>query len=375
MKKIFIFSVILFALQNFLFSQTVRNEIQSYINKEADETLFLYNCEKISNDEKKEIYFITVGLLDETFSNNREIVKIGFIELLNGTCINQNLIDFFSIYRESEIKSLKWEKNIDSIHKNFSMGWIIKFNTISEPVIIIEKLSGLGTKLYFYTVKNDSLLLLSFNLNKYEKMQLSGTVTITINNTSQFSYKDLFTSVGFSGINSLNSDNQIIESQLLAINLVRVNPPLFASLYIKHNPSQSSKDLYTELTKLESLPLLSYSPKLQEIANNLSQDLVNNNAFSQFDSKENGLKKRVQEITNVTINGKDKEVCESIIIMRDGYNIIDAIITILQDELVPSKKNRKNLLSKELRYFGMSQMKHKRYDNIIVIEYSNINFN
>ena len=160
MKKIFIFSVILFALQNFLFSQTVRNEIQSYINKEADETLFLYNCEKISNDEKKEIYFITVGLLDETFSNNREIVKIGFIELLNGTCINQNLIDFFSIYRESEIKSLKWEKNIDSIHKNFSMGWIIKFNTISEPVIIIEKLSGLGTKLYFYTVKNDSLILL-----------------------------------------------------------------------------------------------------------------------------------------------------------------------------------------------------------------------
>ena len=160
MKKLFIFSVILFALQNFLFSQTVRNEIQSYINKEADETLFLYNCEKISNDEKKEIYFITVGLLDETFSNNREIVKIGFIELLNGTCINQNLIDFFSIYRESEIKSLKWEKNIDSIHKNFSMGWIIKFNTISEPVIIIEKLSGLGTKLYFYTVKNDSLILL-----------------------------------------------------------------------------------------------------------------------------------------------------------------------------------------------------------------------
>lgn len=160
MKKIFIFSVILFALQNFLFSQTVRNEIQSYINKEADETLFLYNCEKISNDEKKEIYFITVGLLDETFSNNREIVKIGFIELVNGTCINQNLIDFFSIYRESEIKSLKWEKNIDSIHKNFSMGWIIKFNTISEPVIIIEKLSGLGTKLYFYTVKNDSLILL-----------------------------------------------------------------------------------------------------------------------------------------------------------------------------------------------------------------------
>lgn len=160
MKKIFIFSVILFALQNFLFSQTVRNEIQSYINKEADETLFLYNCEKISNDEKKEIYFITVGLLDETFSNNREIVKVGFIELLNGTCINQNLIDFFSIYRESEIKSLKWEKNIDSIHKNFSMGWIIKFNTISEPVIIIEKLSGLGTKLYFYTVKNDSLILL-----------------------------------------------------------------------------------------------------------------------------------------------------------------------------------------------------------------------
>ena len=67
---------------------------------------------------------------------------------------------FFSIYRESEIKSLKWEKNIDSIHKNFSMGWIIKFNTISEPVIIIEKLSGLGTKLYFYTVKNDSLILL-----------------------------------------------------------------------------------------------------------------------------------------------------------------------------------------------------------------------
>lgn len=160
MKKIFIFSVILFALQNFLFSQTVRNKIQSYINKEADETLFLYNCEKISNDEKKEIYFITVGLLDETFSNNREIVKIGFIELLNGTCINQHLIDFFSIYRESEIKSLKWEKNIDSIHKNFSMGWIIKFNTISEPVIIIEKLSGLGTKLYFYTVKNDSLILL-----------------------------------------------------------------------------------------------------------------------------------------------------------------------------------------------------------------------
>nr|WP_318681938.1 hypothetical protein [uncultured Treponema sp.] len=160
MKKIFIFSVILFALQNFLFSQTVRNKIQSYINKEADETLFLYNCEKISNDEKKEIYFITVGLLDETFSNNREIVKIGFIELVNGTCINQNLIDFFSIYRESEIKSLKWEKNIDSIHKNFSMGWIIKFNTISEPVIIIEKLSGLGTKLYFYTVKNDSLILL-----------------------------------------------------------------------------------------------------------------------------------------------------------------------------------------------------------------------
>lgn len=160
MKKIFIFSVILFALQNFLFSQTVRNEIQSYINKEADETLFLYNCEKISNDEKKEIYFITVGLLDETFSNNREIVKVGFIELLNGTCINQKLIDFFSIYRESEIKSLKWEKNIDSIHKNFSMGWIIKFNTISEPVIIIEKLSGLGTKLYFYTVKNDSLILL-----------------------------------------------------------------------------------------------------------------------------------------------------------------------------------------------------------------------
>lgn len=68
-------------------------------------------------------------------------------------------------------------------------------------------------------------------------------------------------------------------------------------------------------------------------------------------------------------------MCESIIIIRDGYSIIDAIITILLDELVPSKKNRKYLLNKELRYFGMSQMKHKRYDNIIVIEYSNINFN
>ena len=225
------------------------------------------------------------------------------------------------------------------------------------------------------TVKNDSLMLLSFNLNKYEKMNLSGTTTITINNTSQFSYKDLFTSIGFSGMNSLNSKNQIIESQLLAINLVRVNPPLFASLYIKNNPSQSSKDLYTELNKLEPLPLLSYSPKLQEIANNLSQDLSNNNTFSKFDSKGNGLKKRIQEITNITINGKDKNVCESIIIMRDGYSIIDAIITLLLDELVPSKKNRKYLLNKELRYFGMSQMKHKRYENIIVIEYSNINFN
>ena len=265
----------------------------------------------------------------------------------------------------------RFKDNISDNKKDISGYLTYRLFPSEEQNETIHKLERSNT----LTVKNDSLLLLSFNLNKYEKMQLSGTVTITINNTSQFSYKDLFTSIGFSGINSLNSDNQIIESQLLAINLVRVNPPLFASLYIKHNPSQSSKDLYTELTKLESLPLLSYSPKLQEIANNLSQDLVNNNAFSQFDSKENGLKKRVQEITNVTINGKDKEVCESIIIMRDGYNIIDAIITILQDELVPSKKNRKNLLSKELRYFGMSQMKHKRYDNIIVIEYSNINFN
>lgn len=52
----------------------------------------------------------------------------------------KNLVDFSSIFQESEIKSLKWEKNLDASYRNFSMGWIISFDKIPEPVIIIEKI-------------------------------------------------------------------------------------------------------------------------------------------------------------------------------------------------------------------------------------------
>lgn len=225
------------------------------------------------------------------------------------------------------------------------------------------------------TVHKDSFLLLSFNLNKYDNMQLSGSVTITINNTSQYSCKDLFTLIGFPNINSLNYNDQFIESEQIAINLVRANPKLFASLFIERISSDSSKELFNELINMEPLPLLSYSNTLEKISNNLIQDLVTNNTSSQFDSQGNGLKKRVFNLTNVEVNGKDKVVCESILIMKNGYTIIDAIIALLQDELVPSRKNRKYLLNKELKYFGISQMKHERYENLIVIEYSNINFN
>lgn len=163
MRKVFISIMFLLVLQNLLFSQnnTIKKEIQNFINQDSYEELFIYNCEEILTTDEVVIYFITAGFLDEHYVNNREITKIGFVKLsLAGKCIKKNLVDFSSIFQESERKSLKWEKNLDASYRNFSMGWIISFDKIPEPVIIIEKISGMSVNLYFFIVKNDELILL-----------------------------------------------------------------------------------------------------------------------------------------------------------------------------------------------------------------------
>lgn len=92
MRKVFISIMFLLVLQNLLFSQnnTIKKEIQNFINQDSYEELFIYNCEEILTTDEVVIYFITAGFLDEHYVNNREITKIGFVKLsLAGKCIKK----------------------------------------------------------------------------------------------------------------------------------------------------------------------------------------------------------------------------------------------------------------------------------------------
>lgn len=217
---------------------------------------------------------------------------------------------------------------------------------------------------------SDSLLLLSFNINLYDELEIKDDIELSVDGIKEYSLVDIFTQIGFDKIRTENQD------LLLPFNLFRSNPKLFAQIFIEPNMTQNEakKELYELLIKLEPLPLFSYSSNLEQVAQNLCNDLVQHNSFSIFDSKGKSLKKRIQQIDSIKVNLDDNsnnQIRECLCILKDNYQLINVVISLLIDELVPSRKNRKTLLNKDLIYLGFCIKKHKNFENIFVGEFSN----
>ena len=56
--------------------------------------------------------------------------------------------------------------------------------------------------------------------------------------------------------------------------------------------------------------------------------------------------------------------------MKDGFDMIDVVVKMIIDEMVPNHRNRKAIFGESFDFFGFSFLKHSVYENIVICEFS-----
>jgi uncharacterized protein YkwD len=192
--------------------------------------------------------------------------------------------------------------------------------------------------------------------------------------TFLFSFKAAYKQADTRYFNKCNTAKEIgyltQEEKLVIyyINIVRTNPKLFASKYLKSyldtapiKKTAYLKSLINELNSMQSLELLEPQYDLYEIAKKHAIEMgihgktghVTANGES-YENRANNLSKRYE---------KALENCQY------GYSdALSVVIDLLIDEDIPDLGHRKSLLNKDVKYIGTAIRKHKVYRFNCVIE-------
>jgi uncharacterized protein YkwD len=158
------------------------------------------------------------------------------------------------------------------------------------------------------------------------------------------------------------------KSVILYLNLVRINPPLFAQTYLKNyldtapiKQTEYLESLLNELKNMQPVEVVKPQYDLFEVAKKHATEmgLQGKTGHSSlngegFESRASDLSKRYQ---------KALENCQYG--YSDGLGIV---IDLLIDENIPDLSHRKSLLDKNIKYIGVAIRKHKVYRHNCVIE-------
>ena len=152
------------------------------------------------------------------------------------------------------------------------------------------------------------------------------------------------------------------------INLVRVNPNLFAKTYLRNylDTAAIEKSIYLEslIKELESMSSIDVvEPKydLYEEARKHATDMGIQGKTGHISLKGESYGKRASKLSNRYLMALEN--CQY------GYSdALSIVIDLLIDEDIPDLSHRKSLLNKEVKYVGASIRKHKVYGYNCVIE-------
>lgn len=259
-----------------------------------------------------------------------------------------------------------------------------------------------------YTPKADGVLFVKLNYDWYSKF----TDNYNDSNDNDINKKDeqvltialavkvnslipLYKRIGFDNIEEmLMNENQQQQQQqnvslITFINMLRTKPHVFAKVYIEHlikeNCDENIVGLYEMLMKLDKREMLKENAFLMKLSAMLCEDLVNNKRFSLYDSMYRNVTDRARFAVSEhkytrksSYSSKDEfeDLEESIMmmtgkedIMDKGY-LIEIVLKLLFDELIPSRSNRKNILNKHFNHCGYCIRNHSLFGSIAVITFS-----
>lgn len=152
------------------------------------------------------------------------------------------------------------------------------------------------------------------------------------------------------------------------LNLVRINPQLFAKTYLKSyidtaaiKKTKYLESLIKELNEMKALTPIKPQFDLYEVAKKHATEMGNQGktghvslSGENYESRASDLSKRYEKVM---------ENCQY------GYNDgLSIVIDLLIDEEIPDVSHRKSLLNPEVKYIGAAIRKHKVYRYNCVIE-------
>lgn len=158
------------------------------------------------------------------------------------------------------------------------------------------------------------------------------------------------------------------KSVIYYINIVRTNPKLFASKYLKNyldtapiKQTEYLKSLIIELNTMPPIDLLEPQYDLFEIAKKHATNMGLQGKTGHVNMNGEGYENRAMELSKRY--EKAMENCQYG--YSDGLSIV---IDLLIDEDIPDLSHRKSLLNKDVKYIGTAIRKHKVYHYNCVIE-------
>ena len=224
----------------------------------------------------------------------------------------------------------------------------------------------------YFRIKNKCLMFLKFNLNPYLNLKYKGNCSVIIyTNNNINSYENIFNNFDYNFYNEKNFN------KILPLNLIRQNSKKFSEIFLQHRiyESENIKKLFLYLNNNNNnLNAIQYSNFLEKLSKNLAEELYKKNIFTISYSNTNNIKKRINLINNNIKFNNNIKLKEIIFIFKNNYDIFNIFTEILIDELNPHKRNRKILLDKDLTFCGFYIKKHKKFENILVMNLSNQDF-
>lgn len=154
------------------------------------------------------------------------------------------------------------------------------------------------------------------------------------------------------------------------LNLVRVNPQLFAQTYLKTyldtapiKQSEYLKSLLRELNSMQPVPVLDPQYDLFEVAKKHATEMGIQGKTGHISLSGESYESRAIELSK-----RYEKVMEN---CQYGYSdALSIIIDLLIDEDIPDLSHRKSLLNKDIKFIGAAIKKHKVYHYNCVIEIS-----
>lgn len=149
------------------------------------------------------------------------------------------------------------------------------------------------------------------------------------------------------------------------INLVRVNPSLFADTYLqkyldekKMNSSPIARELRSELKRTNPMEMLHWIPQLQQVTVNYADTSGMKGQIGHIDFRKR-MRPFIKRYTNTGEN------C--------SYGVegaLEIVIDLLLDEGQADRGHRKNILNPEYRFIGVAIREHNsRYKRVCVMDF------